>query len=111
MREAVGDRVAVTAKFNMADGVPKGLWLDESLPIAQLLEADGHLDAMELTGGSSLLNGMYFFRGDVPLAEFVAAQPKLVGCGLKFFGPNASSRRTRSRRRSSCPSPASSGRR
>ncbi|NLE81682.1 MAG: NADH:flavin oxidoreductase [Rhodococcus sp.] len=87
IREAVGDQVAVTAKFNMADGVPKGLWLDESLQIAQWLEADGNLDALQLTGGSSLLNGMYFFRGEVPMAEFVAAQPKLVGYGLKIYGP------------------------
>ncbi|MCJ0900298.1 NADH: flavin oxidoreductase [Rhodococcus erythropolis] len=87
VRRAAGSSVAVTAKFNMSDGVPKGLWLDQSLPIAQILEADGHLDAMQLTGGSSLLNGMYFFRGEVPLAEFVASQPKLVGYGLKFYGP------------------------
>src|SRR5690606_2522968 len=32
VRTAVGDRVAVIAKFNMTDGVPQGLWLDESLP-------------------------------------------------------------------------------
>jgi len=87
VRHAVGDSVAVTAKFNMTDGVPKGLWLDDSLRIAQLLEADGHLDALQLTGGSSLLNGMYFFRGEVPMAEFVASQPKLVGWGLKVYGP------------------------
>jgi 2,4-dienoyl-CoA reductase-like NADH-dependent reductase (Old Yellow Enzyme family) len=86
VRRAVGDRLAVTAKFNMVDGVPKGLWLDESLPIALLLEADGHLDALELTGGSSLLNGMYFFRGEVPMREFIAAQPKVVGWGLKLMG-------------------------
>lgn len=86
VRRAAGDQVALTAKFNMADGVPKGLWLDESLPLAKLLEADGHLDAIELTGGSSLLNGMYFFRGDVPMEEFVAAQPKLVGWALRLFG-------------------------
>lgn len=86
VRRAAGDRVAVLAKFNMADGVDEGLWLDESLPIAQLIEADGHLDAMELTGGSSLLNGMYFFRGDVPLREFAAAQPRLVGLGIRAFG-------------------------
>ena len=86
VRRAAGDRVAVTAKFNMADGVPQGLWLDESLPIAQLLESDGHLDALELTGGSSLLNGMYFFRGDVPLREFAEAQGKVVGLGVRMFG-------------------------
>jgi 2,4-dienoyl-CoA reductase-like NADH-dependent reductase (Old Yellow Enzyme family) len=86
VRKVVDDRMAVIAKFNMADGVPGGLWLDESLPIALLLEADGHLDALELTGGSSLLNGMYFFRGDVPMHEFAAAQGPIVGAGLRVFG-------------------------
>lgn len=87
VRRAVGDKTAVIAKFNMTDGVPQGLWLDESLPMAQLIEADGHIDAMQLTGGSSLLNGMYFFRGDVPMKEFVASQAKVVGWGLKLYGP------------------------
>lgn len=86
VRRAVDGRLAVIAKFNMADGVPDGLWLDESLQFARLLEADGHLDALELTGGSSLLNGMYFFRGDVPMKEFAAAQSRVVGLGLKAFG-------------------------
>lgn len=86
VRRAAGTDVAVLAKLNMADGVPKGLWLDESLQVGALLEADGHLDAIELTGGSSLLNGMYFFRGDVPMAEFIASQPRLVGWGLKVMG-------------------------
>lgn len=80
-------QVALIAKFNMADGVPKGLWLEESLQIAKILEADGELDALELTGGSSLLNGMYFFRGDVPMKEFAAEQPKLVAYGLRVYGP------------------------
>ncbi len=84
VREAVGDRLAITAKFNMSDGVEGGLWLDESLPIAELLQNDGALDAMVLTGGSSLLNGMYFFRGDVPLQEMVDSQPKIVGLGLRL---------------------------
>ena len=86
VREAVDGRLAVTAKLNMADGVAKGLWLDESLQFARLLEADGQLDALQLTGGSSLLNGMYFFRGDVPLQEMAESQGKLVGIGLKTVG-------------------------
>jgi 4,4'-dithiodibutanoate disulfide reductase len=86
VREVVDGRVAVIGKFNMADGVPGGLWLDESLQFARLLEADGHLDALELTGGSSLLNGMYFFRGEVPMKEFAAAQSRIVGLGLRAFG-------------------------
>ena len=86
VREEAGDELAVTAKFNMADGVRHGLWLEESLQIARLIESDGYLDALELTGGSSYGNGMYFFRGEVPMDEFAAAQPKLVGLGLKMFG-------------------------
>jgi 2,4-dienoyl-CoA reductase-like NADH-dependent reductase (Old Yellow Enzyme family) len=86
VRAEVGDRIAVTAKFNMDDGVRGGFWLTESLPTAQLLESDGHLDALELTGGSSLLNPMYYFRGDVPMAEFIASQPALVGLGLRVIG-------------------------
>jgi len=86
VRGVVGDRVALWAKFNMADGTANGLWLDDSLVFASMLEADGQLDALELTGGSSLLNGMYFFRGDVPMKEFAATQPKVVGLGLRVFG-------------------------
>jgi len=86
VRGAVDDRVAVIAKFNMADGVERGLWLEESLQFASMLEEDGQLDALVLTGGSSLLNGMYFFRGDVPMEEFIATQSKVVGLGLRVLG-------------------------
>ncbi|MDT7572778.1 MAG: 4,4-dithiodibutanoate disulfide reductase [Actinomycetota bacterium] len=78
VRDAVGDRAAVTAKLNMADGVRRGLWLTESLEIARLIERDGSVDALQLTGGSSLLNGMYFFRGDVPIDDFARTQPALL---------------------------------
>jgi 2,4-dienoyl-CoA reductase-like NADH-dependent reductase (Old Yellow Enzyme family) len=86
VRDAIPASMALWAKFNMSDGVDNGLWLDESIPMAQALEADGKLDALELTGGSSLLNGMYFFRGAVPLREFAASQPRLVGLGVRLFG-------------------------
>lgn len=86
VRREAGDSVAVVAKFNMDDGVRGGFWLTDSLPTARLLEADGHLDALELTGGSSLLNPMYYFRGEVPMAEFIASQPAVVGLGLRVIG-------------------------
>ena len=78
VRDAVGGRVAVTAKLNMADGVPGGFWLDESLAFARLLETDGALDALELTGGSSLANPMYLFRGEAPIHEMAAVMPPAV---------------------------------
>lgn len=86
VREKVGDRVAVLAKMNMADGVKGGLWLDESVPFAQLIERDGVIDALELTGGSSLLNPMYLFRGDIPMNEMAASQMWLLRLGMKMFG-------------------------
>jgi 2,4-dienoyl-CoA reductase-like NADH-dependent reductase (Old Yellow Enzyme family) len=86
VRDAAGPAVAVTAKLNMADGVDGGLWLDESVEIAGLFEADGALDALELTGGSSLANPMYLFRGDAPLHEFGATLPAPVRLGFRVLG-------------------------
>jgi len=86
VREAVGDRAAVTAKLNMADGVPGGLWLDDSVEVARLLQADGALDALTLTGGSSLANPMYLFRGEAPRAEFAATLPRALRIGFSVVG-------------------------
>jgi 2,4-dienoyl-CoA reductase-like NADH-dependent reductase (Old Yellow Enzyme family) len=86
VRDAVGDKTAVTAKLNMADGVDGGLWLDESVQVATLFESDGTLDALELTGGSSLANPMYLFRGDAPLREFGATLPAPVRLGFRLVG-------------------------
>ena len=86
VKESVGDRVAVTAKLNMADGVDGGFWLEESLEFAGMLETDGHLDALELTGGSSLSNPMYLFRGEAPRREFAATLPTPLRAGFRLVG-------------------------
>ncbi|NUU22578.1 MAG: NADH:flavin oxidoreductase, partial [Streptomycetaceae bacterium] len=86
VRDAVGDRIAVTAKLNMADGVPGGIWLTESIRTAKWLEEDGGLDALELTAGSSLLNPMYLFRGDAPIPEFAATFPQPQQLGVRLLG-------------------------
>ncbi|TYB45330.1 NADH:flavin oxidoreductase [Actinomadura chibensis] len=86
VRDAVGDRIAITAKLNMDDGVRRGFRLDEATRVAQWLEADGSLDALELTAGSSLLNPMYLFKGDAPLREFAAAMPQPVRLGMRLVG-------------------------
>lgn len=85
-RESVNPKVAVTAKLNMDDGARGGLWLTDSIRTARLLEADGHLDAIELTCGSSLQNPMYLFRGEVPLDEMSIAVPKVLRPGFKVAG-------------------------
>ncbi|MBJ8347482.1 NADH:flavin oxidoreductase [Antrihabitans sp. YC2-6] len=86
VHDAVGGRLAVTAKLNMDDGVPGGLRVEESLQVARWLEADGGLDALELTAGSSLLNPMYLFTGNAPRREFANAFPAPLKWGLRLGG-------------------------
>ena len=86
VRHAVGDRIAVTAKLNMSDGVRGGIALDESLQTAKWLESDGGLDALELTAGSSLLNPLYLFRGDAPIKEFANAFKPPLRWGIRMTG-------------------------
>ena len=86
VRSVVGDRVAVTAKLNMVDGFRGGLTIEDSMQVAQWLEADGGLDAIELTGGSSLANPMFLFKGDAPLHEFGATLPWYLRTGFKLVG-------------------------
>jgi 2,4-dienoyl-CoA reductase-like NADH-dependent reductase (Old Yellow Enzyme family) len=84
VRLAVGDGIALIAKFNMSDGVAGGFWLDESVRVARLLEADGHLNALELSGGSSFQNPMYLFRGEAPIHEMASAFPQPLRMGFKL---------------------------
>jgi 2,4-dienoyl-CoA reductase-like NADH-dependent reductase (Old Yellow Enzyme family) len=107
VRDEVGPNTAVTAKLNMADGVDGGLWLEDSLEVASLVERDGTLDALELTGGSSLANPMYLFRGEAPMQEFAATLPPPVRLGFRLIG-SASCAATPTRRPSSFLMPASS---
>jgi 2,4-dienoyl-CoA reductase-like NADH-dependent reductase (Old Yellow Enzyme family) len=83
VRDAVGADVAVTAKISVSDGFKGGVTTDESLEYAAMLEADGCLDALQLSGGSSLMNPMYLFRGEAPVSEFAATMPAMVRFGMK----------------------------
>jgi 2,4-dienoyl-CoA reductase-like NADH-dependent reductase (Old Yellow Enzyme family) len=86
VRDAVGNRIGILAKLNMDDGVRRGLRLPEAIQVAQWLEADGSLDALELTAGSSLKNPMYLFKGPAPLTEFAAALRQPVRLGVRLAG-------------------------
>jgi 2,4-dienoyl-CoA reductase-like NADH-dependent reductase (Old Yellow Enzyme family) len=86
VRDAVGDRIAILAKFNMDDGVPGGFWLDEAMQVARMLDQDGSLDALMPTAGSSLLNPMYLFKGDAPLDAFADVMPQPIKAGVKLVG-------------------------
>jgi 2,4-dienoyl-CoA reductase-like NADH-dependent reductase (Old Yellow Enzyme family) len=84
--EKAGNPIAVTAKLNMADGVRGGISVEESLQTATWLEADGGLDAIELTAGSSLVNPMYLFRGDAPVKQFAGAFKPPLRWGIRMTG-------------------------
>ncbi|MEU8895879.1 NADH:flavin oxidoreductase [Nocardia sp. NPDC048505] len=86
VKEAVGGRLAIIAKLNMEDGVRGGLTVPESLQVAAWLEADGTLDALELTAGSSLLNPMLLFHGDAPRSAFAKVLPGPARLGFRLAG-------------------------
>ena len=89
VRDAVGDRVAVTAKLNMEDGFARGLTLEEGIEVARMLEADGALDALQLTVGFTGRTPMYLMRGEVPIDEMIAAERSpLRRLGLRLFAPS-----------------------
>jgi len=86
VRDEVGSEVAVYAKLGMSDGIRGGLRVEDSLEVASMIQADGCLDAIQLSAGSSLMNPMYLFRGPVPRDEFAAQMPPLVRLGLRTVG-------------------------
>lgn len=86
VREAAPAHMAVTAKISLDDGVPGGFGAPESVEFAKMLEADGHLDAIEMTGGSSLGNPIFLFKGDAPREEFAEVLTGISKLGFKLFG-------------------------
>ena len=87
VREAVGVRVAVHAKLNMADGFRGGLEAHEGVAVARLLEADGALDALQLTGGFTGRTPMWLMRGETPLREMIQRERSPVRrLGMRLLG-------------------------
>jgi 2,4-dienoyl-CoA reductase-like NADH-dependent reductase (Old Yellow Enzyme family) len=86
VRQAVGDRIAILTKLNMSDGVRGGITLEEATQTARWIEQDGTVDAFEMTGGSSLLNPMYLFRGGAPVEEFVEVMPQPMKTVMRVAG-------------------------
>lgn len=86
VRAAVPATMAVTAKISLNDGVKGGFQLPESAEFARMLQADGHLDALEMTGGSSLGDPIYLFKGDAPREDFAQVLTGLSRLGFKLFG-------------------------
>ncbi|GAW48768.1 MULTISPECIES: NADH:flavin oxidoreductase [unclassified Nocardioides] len=83
VRDEIGSDAAITAKVSLGDGFRGGVTTDEGLAYAQMLESDGTLDALQMSGGSSLMNPMYLFRGEAPLREFAETMPLVVRLGMR----------------------------
>ena len=75
----MADRIAVTAKMNMVDGIRGGIWLRNRSHSAKLLTRTAIFDAIELTEGS--VTADVLFRGDVPVDEFARVLPRHSGYG------------------------------
>jgi 2,4-dienoyl-CoA reductase-like NADH-dependent reductase (Old Yellow Enzyme family) len=87
VRQAVGAGVAVYPKLNMDDGFAGGLTLDEGVEVARMIESDGSVDALQLTGGHTTRTPMYLMRGAVPLREMVRYERDWVRkLGLRLLG-------------------------
>lgn len=86
VREEIGTDAAIYAKVSLNDGHGAGLRTEEALEFATMLDDDGTLDAMQMTGGSSLMNPMYLFRGGRPVKEFAAQMQQPMKLGLRVFG-------------------------
>jgi 2,4-dienoyl-CoA reductase-like NADH-dependent reductase (Old Yellow Enzyme family) len=88
VREAAGPSVAVYAKLNMDDGFARGLQLSEGLEVARMIEGDGSVDALQLTGGHTTRTPMFLMRGDVPLREMIRNERSWVRrLGMRVFAP------------------------
>lgn len=86
VKERVGDDVAIIAKMSMTDGIPGSIVLPDSLQTAQMLDADGNVDAILLTQGSSVIRQMWLFRGEPPLKGFAEHMPFPFNVGVRMFG-------------------------
>jgi len=86
VREQVGPDFPILAKTNLRDGFKGGLELEESIGVAQRLEAAG-VDAIVLSGGFTSRTPFYLFRGARPLKEMIEVEKnRLQKLVLRFFG-------------------------
>jgi 2,4-dienoyl-CoA reductase-like NADH-dependent reductase (Old Yellow Enzyme family) len=86
VRAEAGPDMAVIAKLNMTDGIRGGLQPADSIEVAQLLQSDGGLDALELTSGGSQANQMFLFRGAAPRREMARVLPGPQRLGFRLLG-------------------------
>jgi 2,4-dienoyl-CoA reductase-like NADH-dependent reductase (Old Yellow Enzyme family) len=75
VRDAAPARMAVYAKLNMEDGFRGGMTTADGLATARMIEADGSVDALQLTVGHTTRTPMYLMRGGNPLPAMARDEP------------------------------------
>mgnify|MGYP001375914716 CR=1 FL=1 len=68
VKEEVGQRMAVLAKINVADGVPGGATVDDAIVTARLLQQAG-ADLLVLSGGRNIESGWFMFGSNFDMDE------------------------------------------
>ena len=77
VKQAVGDRLAVLAKINLTDGVPKGATVDDAIVTARALEKAG-ADMLILSNGRNIESTWAMFGSALPYDELAAMQGTLM---------------------------------
>ncbi|PTD17146.1 NADH:flavin oxidoreductase [Sphingomonas fennica] len=77
VKAAVGGRLAVLAKINLVDGVPKGATIQDTIVTAKALEAAG-ADMLVLSAGRNIESTWKMFGSPLPYDEMAGMQKSLL---------------------------------
>lgn len=89
VKQAVGDRMAVIAKINVADGRSRGAQLEDGLVTAKILEAAG-ADMLVLSGGRNVESGWFTFGSNLNLDAMLRVIGKWSLSGMAIASTQAS---------------------
>ena len=73
VKQATGDRLAILAKINLTDAVPKGATVDDAIVTARALEAAG-ADMLVLSAGRNIESTWAMFGSPLPYDDLAAMQ-------------------------------------
>ena len=88
VKEAVGDRIAVIAKINVADGRSKGAQLEDGVITAKILEQAG-ADMLVLSGGRNVESGWFTFGSNMNLEAMLRVLGKWSLSGMAIASTQA----------------------
>lgn len=77
VKQAIGGKLAVLAKINLVDGVPKGATVDDAVVTARALQ-DAGADMLVLSAGRNIENTSIMFGSAMPYDDLAAMQKGLI---------------------------------